>query len=258
MKKIAVISAKGGVGKTTISVSLVDYFAKKNKKVTIVDGDVNAPNIAKWFGNESWDKTEDVKVFPLPNKYKNCNDLKLICNGNELPIVLEKRGVVKTKNNFKPIHSHHTFDIISGDIAKGKTGSGKVVEAVLKNPTRNEKDEESIKIIDTAPGTGYPVLTAIQETNYIVIVTEASLLGIADLKKIVSIVQETNKAYGIIINYADTNKKITEEIILTTENHYLGSINNDKHIQQSLEQRTPPQENKDIQKICEEIERRIQ
>ncbi|MBN2735739.1 MAG: Mrp/NBP35 family ATP-binding protein [Spirochaetales bacterium] len=47
-----IISGKGGVGKTTVSVNLAYALAKKNLKVGIMDVDIHGPNIAKMLGIE--------------------------------------------------------------------------------------------------------------------------------------------------------------------------------------------------------------
>ena len=50
--KIIVISGKGGVGKTTVSVNLAYALAMKKFKVGIMDIDIHGPNIAKMLGIE--------------------------------------------------------------------------------------------------------------------------------------------------------------------------------------------------------------
>ncbi len=257
MRKIAVLSAKGGVGKTTLSVSLANYFASKKRHVTLVDGDVNAPNIAKWFNINDWDITEDIKIVPLPNKYKKCNDLKILCDGKEVPIIAEKRGSVKVKHSFQIPKSQQVIDIISGDISEGKTGSGKVVEEVLARKTRFDDENDSIKIIDTAPGTGYPVLTAMMHADFVVLVTEASSLGLVDLNKLLEIARLKKKSFGIIVNFSDKNPEIVNEIRRLAEDNFLGAIKSSNTIAESLKNNTIPLDNEELVKICEAIEKRI-
>lgn len=48
--KIAVMSGKGGVGKSAVTVNLACSFAKKGLKVGIVDADINSPSIAMMMG----------------------------------------------------------------------------------------------------------------------------------------------------------------------------------------------------------------
>jgi len=55
--KLVVMSGKGGVGKTTVSVNLAYGLAIKGYKTGILDIDIHGPNIAKMLG------IEDVKLM---------------------------------------------------------------------------------------------------------------------------------------------------------------------------------------------------
>ena len=50
--KIAVMSGKWGVGKSTIAVNLAAAFAKKGYKTGIMDVDIHGPNVPMMFGVE--------------------------------------------------------------------------------------------------------------------------------------------------------------------------------------------------------------
>ena len=50
--KIAVMSGKGGVGKSTVAANLAEAFQKKGMVTGIMDVDIHGPNIPKLFGVE--------------------------------------------------------------------------------------------------------------------------------------------------------------------------------------------------------------
>jgi ATP-binding protein involved in chromosome partitioning len=58
--KIAIISGKGGVGKSTVTANLAAAFAKKGKRVGVLDADIHGPSIPKMFGLEG----QQIKIGP--------------------------------------------------------------------------------------------------------------------------------------------------------------------------------------------------
>jgi ATP-binding protein involved in chromosome partitioning len=68
--KIAVVSGKGGVGKTSVSVNLAWALAIQDLAVGLLDTDIHGPNVPKMLGIESMgftgeqDSIEPVEVLP--------------------------------------------------------------------------------------------------------------------------------------------------------------------------------------------------
>jgi len=59
--KIAIISGKGGVGKSTITVNLATAFAMQGKRVGVLDADIHGPSVPRLLGLEG----QQVKTGPL-------------------------------------------------------------------------------------------------------------------------------------------------------------------------------------------------
>jgi len=58
--KIAIISGKGGVGKSTVTVNLAAAFALMGKSVGVLDADIHGPSVPRLLGLEG----QQVKVTP--------------------------------------------------------------------------------------------------------------------------------------------------------------------------------------------------
>lgn len=83
--KIVVMSGKGGVGKSTVSVNLAISLAKQGKKVGLLDVDIHGPSIPKMLGKECVDifsengmllpnETHGIKVVSIGYMLRNPDD----------------------------------------------------------------------------------------------------------------------------------------------------------------------------------------
>ncbi len=73
-----------------------------------------------------------------------------------------------------------------------------LIKAVKKNV-----DNRLINIIDCPPGTSCPVIEAIVDTDYIILVTEPTPFGLHDLRLAVGMVREIGIPFTVLINRAD-------------------------------------------------------
>ena len=99
--------------------------------------------------------------------------------------------------------------------------SGKLV-AKVKNEAKKivEHTGKKFILVDGSPGIGCPVISSLSGANYVVLVTEPSVSGIHDLKRVYELVKNFKIDAGCIINKSDINPRITDEIkdFLLTEN----------------------------------------
>ena len=98
-KVIAVMSGKGGVGKSLVTSLLAVYFSKKGLKVGVLDADITGPSIPKVFGiNEKAYQTE-MGMEPCVSKGGiKVMSVNLILDEAETPVIWRGpliAGVVK-------------------------------------------------------------------------------------------------------------------------------------------------------------------
>jgi MinD superfamily P-loop ATPase len=95
----------------------------------------------------------------------------------------------------------------------GAENSGKLV-ARVKNEARSlaVAGNKAFVIIDGAPGIGCPVVSSLAGANYVLLVTEPSMSGMHDLKRICAVIRKFRIKAGCIINKWDLNDEKTAGI----------------------------------------------
>ena len=67
-KVIAVVSGKGGVGKSLVTSSLAAAMHRRGKKVGILDADITGPSIPKAFGIHTRAEGSELGIYPVESK----------------------------------------------------------------------------------------------------------------------------------------------------------------------------------------------
>jgi len=241
MKKITILSGKGGVGKSSISSSLAVIFAEKYKIIT-ADCDVDASNLALVLGREEkdfkeWDyiSTNQKAVFDLEKciSCKLCYDecyFKAIdwvdnkpklkpfsCEGCEVCKMVCPVGAITMEkvNNAKIGYAEtdYGFKIVSAQLEPGESGSGKLVSEVRKKAEFLAQDSKFM-LIDAAAGVGCPVIASVSGADFCLLVSEPTPSGLADLKRAFEIVQHFKIKAGLIINKFDINSDFCKKLEL--------------------------------------------
>lgn len=170
---IAVASAKGGVGKSTVAVNLACAFAALGKKTGLLDIDVYGPSAPTLLG------VKDAKPRQLPNK------------------------------RIEPIRAHGLTTMSIGYLVKPEEAMAwrgamatSAVRQMLEDVAWGELD---VLVLDLPPGTGDVQLTLLQRTPIAgaVIVSTPQELALADVRRGIGMFEKmAAPILGIVENMA--------------------------------------------------------
>lgn len=171
--KIAVLSGKGGVGKSTVAVNLAVGLALKGKKVGLLDVDIHGPSVPRLLSLQK-EKLHIEKGFMEPVPWKK--NLWVMSVGFLLP-------------------SEYEAVIWRGPVKIG------LIRQFLEDVTWGELD---YLIVDCPPGTGDEPLSALQllgVDTYALIVTTPQKVAVDDVRRSVTFcAQVGNPVLGIVEN----------------------------------------------------------
>ncbi len=136
-------------------------------------------------------------------------------------------------------HLDYGFPLVSAQLTPGHTGSGKIVDVIKEKAGGFEHD---LMLIDAPAGIGCPVIAALKDVDYAVLVTEPTPSGISDLNRVLEVVNYFSIDFGVVINKWDINKSLSSEIENQFADRLLGKISYDKRIFTSLSSLTPVME----------------
>ncbi len=277
VKKIGVISGKGGVGKTSLVASLASIAYKdRNISLMILDCDVDAPNLALILPPISDEDVETQDTFTtkkarfFEEKCVNCKQCydDHFCefsalNWNEkdnIPFIdyLACEGcgacrVLCPEDAFEinPVKSGEIityetkvgFPLIYGKTKLGSTTSGLLVSEVKQHAADlKEFDTTNLILIDGPPGIGCPVIATISGLDYIVAITEPTPSGLHDLSRAIEMINQFNIPFGIVINKSDLKSASQKELYLFIEKanyEILGRIKFDLSIPEAMSYAKP-------------------
>lgn len=229
MKEIVVISGKGGTGKTSLTASFGMLGAND---VVLADCDVDAADMHLLMQPDfEWAEdfySGEVATIDQTN-CTNCGLCQDVCRFDAIsvhneqyiisPIDCEGCGYcarvcpTETIINNKLLSGQlYISNIKTGSqmvharLGIGSDNSGKLVAKVKEEAKAIAlKQQKDYILVDGSPGVGCPVVSSLSGANFVVLVTEPSVSGIHDLKRVYELVKKFNIKAGCIINKADVN-----------------------------------------------------
>ena len=230
MLRIAIASGKGGTGKTIIATNLTATLANMGETVQLLDCDVEEPNchiFLKPHLESSKTVTIDIprvneekctgcgicaevceysaiavikgKVLTFPELCHSCGGCKLFCPEDAITEIGRKVGVVEEGRS-------NGFRFIQGRLNVGELMSVPVIHAVKMASRKSE-----IVISDSPPGTSCPVIEAVKDSDFVLLVTEPTPFGLNDLQLAVGMVKVLGIPFAVAINRCDVGNNDVKE-----------------------------------------------
>jgi len=206
---IAVISAKGGVGKTTTSINLSLLLNHFGASTLLVDSDFTSANVGTSLG--------------FPPATKNLHG-----------------ALNKAYHISEAIYKHSSgLMVVPGSISYEDI---KNLEYESLQSLFYELNGPDYVIVDCPPGLGDEVLKIMLAVDSVVIITTPDLIAVTDTLKALHLIKDVKKkVYGVIIN-----RKTEQEYEMSIENikqfletKILGAIPEDKHFLTSVYHKNP-------------------
>ncbi|MEA3506650.1 MAG: Mrp/NBP35 family ATP-binding protein [Elusimicrobiota bacterium] len=171
-KKLIVLSNKGGVGKSAVSINLARYFSRAGYSTGLFDADLHGPSAIKAMGLENITvKSDGEKILPIQKENLKVISMASFIKTEDSPLVW--RGPMKMK----------AIKQFAADVKWG---------------------ELDFIIVDCPPGTGDEPLSVIQLFDNIdgaIVVTTPQDIALLDSRKAVNFLKELKvPVAGIIEN----------------------------------------------------------
>lgn len=245
--KIAVLSGKGGTGKTFVSVNL----ASVSSGATYIDCDVEEPN-GKLFLQGDTHSTYVVNTY-MPSfdtakctgcrkcvdwcKFNalifvkgtaklfdevchSCNACNIICPTSAITMQAHPLGKVE-------ISKHNDTLVVTGLLDIGKASGVPIIKECLRH-------NSPVTIVDCPPGSGCSVMESINQADYCIIVVEPTAFGFDNFQMVYNLAKYMGKKLGLVINKQDTPYAPLEQFIKQHDLDILMRIPFDKDIATTL------------------------
>ena len=216
---ISIASGKGGTGKTTVATNMA---LSVGSDVQILDCDVEEPN-AHLFIRPVIRESNTVYT-PVPEideeKCNFCRKCADICRFRAIIVVGEniltfpelchscggcmevcpEKAITETGRELGVVEKGHRNGL---GFVHGKLRIGEAMSPPLIRKVRSSAGPEALTIIDAPPGTSCPVIAAMKDTDFVLMVTEPTPFGLHDLKLAIEAVKLLGIPSGLVINRSD-------------------------------------------------------
>lgn len=222
--KIAVLSGKGGTGKTTVSANL----ALSLPSCQYIDCDVEEPNGAIFLTPDLQKSTKVEVLVPEADmtKCNSCGYCAKACQFNAIAVVKGKvlmfpeichhcgACVIACPNNaiFEVERTIGVIEANSDDtFLQGKLNVGEPITIPIIIELKKRMKKDIPVVLDCSPGASCTVVQSIEGCDYCILVTEPTPFGLHDLEIAVKLVRKIGIPFGIVLNKASDSSRLIHE-----------------------------------------------
>jgi MinD superfamily P-loop ATPase len=233
MIRLAVVSGKGGTGKTVVTGAIARICTRPR---VMVDCDVDAANLElllkprilerkDFYGMEAacidpaictgCGICSDACRFEAIRMYggtwavetgrcEGCGVCRLVCPAGAVSMQPRVCGEI--------FYSETPYgNLVHARLAPGAANSGLLVGEIKKLALSRDGDCD-LMLIDGPPGIGCPLISTITGTDHVLVITEPSVSGLHDLERVVRVSSSLRTQVSVVINKSDLNPRISGSI----------------------------------------------
>lgn len=217
--KIAIISGKGGTGKTFVATSLALFYSE-SENTSYLDCDVEEPNGHIFLGAADGVTTPVTKKIPAVDKSLcvHCGACARVCQFGAILSFKTKTHILNDLCHACgactlacPHNAVKETDVSVGNIRKtvinskliytmGLLDIGEMSGVRLIRALKKKAPQAGMVILDAPPGASCSVVETVKGADMVILVTEPTPMGLHDLRLACEITAVTGKPYGIVIN----------------------------------------------------------
>jgi chromosome partitioning protein len=205
---ISIANQKGGVGKTTTTLSLGVALAKQGKKVLLIDADPQG-NLTTCLGYE---KQEEIPITLAYLMQAEISDMDININD----------AIIHNKENVDLIPSD--IDLSALELSLNNAMSR---EFILKNVLSNVKEKYDYVLIDCMPSLGLIPINCLATSDEIIIPVQSQYLAAKGMTYLFDTIRKVNKTInpdlrvkGILLTLVDKRTNLAKDIRSELDNTY--------------------------------------
>lgn len=240
--KIAILSGKGGTGKTLVSVNL----ASISKESIYIDCDVEEPNGHLFFKPKIIQ--EEIITIKMPiideDKCNGCRKCVDFCQFNALAFIKNKphlfeevchscggcallcpmKAIIEKDKQIGIVQKgmSNNVTIFTGIMNPGEASGIPIIKKLLSIEETSEN--KSVTFIDCPPGSACIVMESIKDADFCILVAEPTIFGMHNLSMVFELVKIFKKPHGVILNKCLDEENPSEKFCLKNNIPILGKI----------------------------------